>query len=439
MKTTKTLLTLEDTLAAHGARAWVTLLVGVATLAVAPQDAAAQRAEAVLVANHGELRLHSGPSSQQLMSCTAQHASYLVVEPYELRTYEQPCSFGSLVSDPRTGRWALSVMVFMQPSHEDYTITINGQAHKVPRNKKGEAESNELLVYGDRQGVRHVWPGLLKARDKRDRLLMQSVVSFSEDGDRLWTTLTNGSTYTELWSWRLEPTPSGAQVKAPPVFTSKDSGLLLVHGEPLIVRDANDSKLRMARLPADGSPRLDAMKPLKAGQASWRGPVILGDEVFYYVPGPLTTKRVGRQEIPNFCDPQRTGTYQRMNLKTGLASTWRVHDRCWATGGPFIAPHRKAPALFFTELNAYAQALVYRLELASGAVSPTGLPPDSDVQAVSPDAKQLLVFLGASVGRWDVEAKAWSWSTPVNITQGRAKVAWTLGEPPSEPRAASPL
>ena len=43
MKTTKNLLTLENTLAAHGARALVALLVGAATLAAAPEDADAQQ------------------------------------------------------------------------------------------------------------------------------------------------------------------------------------------------------------------------------------------------------------------------------------------------------------------------------------------------------------------------------------------------------------
>lgn len=278
-----------------------------------------------------------------------------------------------------------------------------------------------------------MWPGILKAYDKKDRLLFQSVVSFSEDGSRLWVRLLNSAGHTGLWSFSLSAKPTGAPIKAPPVMTDQESGLVLVPGEPFVIREHSGDKLRLAHLSADGSPKLERVTTLKGANKTWSIPVILGHEVFYYVPGVIITKRIGRQELPNPCDPSRTGTYQRMNLKTGSVSTWRVHQRCQALGSLFLPPHKGTPALFFRALDARNEPRLYQLNIETSAVSEVGVKPYSRALAVTPQATRLLIADFSGLVLWDVQRGEELWRLPAN--KDNVLAAFIRGE---SPQAAQP-
>lgn len=407
------------------------------TSLLAPNLSFAQQADAVLVADQGKLRLYSGEAQQTLLECQSYKQYQLVVEPYSMRTHTQPCYIDSLTTDEKTGRWAVSIDASPSATDEDYALIINGKRYEVPRDKKGRGQSSGLLVYGDAQGIKQVWPGILKAYDKKDRLLFQYVVRFSEDGSRLWVKLLNGSGHTELWSWSLDAKPKGAQVKAPPVMTDKESGLVLVPGEPFVIREHSNDKLRLAHVPADGAAKLERVSKLTGAKKSWVVPVILGDEVFYYVPGEIITKRIGRHELPNQCDPSRTGTYRRMNIKTGLESTWRTHQRCLALGSLFVPPHKNTPALFFKELDERALTRIYRLDLATSAVSEVGVRPDSEVLAITPAATRMLVTdRNGGVSLWDMQRSAYVWGIPTG--KAVVKAVFTRGESPRAAQATQP-
>jgi hypothetical protein len=398
----------------------------------APGLASAQQADAVLVADGGVLSLHSGDTQEALVRCSTRNTFTVVVPPHNTVVNEQPCLIASLAAHTLTGRWAFSVDLTPSPSSTKLEVLINGTSHEIQLGKDRANISSGIIVYGDARGVIHTWPGIPKSRNKKGGMLFQSVSSFSADGSRLWLALLS-SYDTELWSWSLEPEPRGEHLKAP-LLSDKETGMLLSGGHQLIIREHNGSKLRAASLPADGSPRFEQVTPIKRGDASWRAPLMVGDEVFYYVVG--KPAKGSADELPRRCDASRPGSYRRFNIKTGEDRAWRVHPGCQEEDPRYVMPGKASPSIFFNERDGQL-SLLYQLDVATDAVRVVPLAPDSAALAASPDASTLLVRAGDALGLWDVQAKRYRWQTKT-VGGTSAIAAFTAGPPPRTAPPAAP-
>lgn len=389
-------------------------------------------AQGVLVADAGELHLHSGESQQTLLRCTVRNTFKLVVPPYSEQISEGPCIIASLAAHTQTGRWALSVDTEPSPNDLSREIIINGVSHPISLNKDRSNLSSGVLVHGDARGVIHTWPGIPKSRNKKGGVLFQHVDGFSADGSRLWVSLLSSSG-SELWSWTLGTAPSGTHLKAP-LFSDKETGMLLTDSRQVVIREHNGSKLRAVTLPADGSPSFEQVIPIKRGDKTWRAPLLLGDDLFYYIAG---TPAKGSEDVwPPRCDASRPGSYRRLNLKTGEDRAWRDHPGCWEEDPAYLIPGANSPAIFFNERRDGISRL-YELDLATDAVRPVPIASDGEALVASADAATLLVREGGTIKLWDVQDERYLWQTPTH-GGASARAVFTAGDSPATARAAAP-
>lgn len=385
----------------------------------------------VIVANADTVHFYQEGSAKLLARCEIKATSRTQLPPFEEIVEHRPgCGFSSLKVHPATGRWAASI-AFGGADFLTYELRINNTLYEVPRHKKANYVNGSMLVIGDVNGLVAAWLGDKSSTYVDGAMVDQRPIGFSDDGDLVYANIQKSTKNPTIWSWSFESQPKLKAQMHPPWITGLRTGPLIARDTPVVIRG---KKLQIARMPQGEEQSLQDVKTLKLRAESWESPIVVGDEIFYFQPASLSKKQMGRNTIEH-CDPERAGTYRRVNILTGQDQVWRHHTECTPSIPLFVVPHAPASVLYFHERDGFKQE-IWRMDIATNAAEMLELPVDVKAHAVSDDGRLLLVSsnnTGAAI--WDHEQKKVVWQVPVDtryslgmgfVTSGKI---WTFEEP----------
>lgn len=307
----------------------------------------------------------------------------------------KPCGFWSLAVHPQTGRWAVAASITGDsdvPATHLVSVVVSGRELAVPTTKAGRVKDGTFLILGDLNGIVAITPGIPETWTANGIFFPQMPEMFTPDGSRVLVSMSAPGVH-EWWSWSFGPRPESIRV-LPRGMTDSASNML-IPGEQRTALRHDRGGVRLATLDPTGR------KPWKVGPAlpqvrtGMLTPAVLGDTMLFYREG----HRVGID-----CEGPDSGTYRRVDLRTGQERVWRRHEGWCSSEESFAAVSPVRRMVYFLErrsiLDHYAH--FYEYDIDRDTTREIAIEAVSRVPDISADGRTLLMRNDSGLILYDV-------------------------------------